>query len=65
MSEHFMNRNGCQEQVRYYRQEPIYMRHLPWDFEEKRQALRSAMLDAAVLWACVIGILVLAIVFGR
>ena len=48
MSEHYTGRNGVSEQVRFYRREPEYIRHLPWDFEGKKLRARHVLADTAV-----------------
>lgn len=47
MSEHFMNRNGVVEQVRYYRRQPEYMKHVPWAWEVKQK--RAVFIETMVV----------------
>lgn len=48
MSEHFMNRNGVVEQVRYYRRQPEYLKHLPWEFELKQQKTKHIVIETLI-----------------
>ena len=50
----YTGRNGCEEQVRFIRQQPPGMRHAPWDFDlrsedRKRLALEITMVVLAVV----------------
>lgn len=49
MSEHYMGRNGTIEQVRFYRQEPRYIRNLPWDFEQSSKRKRHIVAETIIV----------------
>lgn len=59
MSEHYTGRNGLPEQVRFYRQEPRYIRNLPWDFEQKNKRVRFILAETIITMAVVFGLVYL------
>jgi hypothetical protein len=56
---HYVNRNGVTEQVRFFRQQPRNLASLPFDFEEERQARRTAFLDSVVFAVCAMGLVLM------
>lgn len=56
---YYIGKNGLPEQVRFYRQQPRGMQHVPFDFEEQDQLRRAAIIDALVFGVCAVGIVVL------
>ena len=56
---HYMNRNGYNEQVRFYRQQPRYMASQSFDFEEKRKIKARTKFEYGMTIFCAIGLGVL------
>ena len=54
---HYINRGGFVEQVRYVRQEPLHMKHLPFDFQIKAEMRRKSFLDALIFGVCAAGLI--------
>lgn len=58
MSEFYTHRSGVVEQVRYYRRQPEYLRHLPWGFEIKRHYRHKRIIDFTLASAGVVALIV-------
>ena len=61
---YFIHRNGITEQMRFLRQQPHNMRHVPFDFELRAVMIRRAIIDFSVSMAIILGMVGIGIFYG-
>ena len=60
---YFMHRNGITEQLRFIRQQPHSMRHVPFDFESEAILIRRAIIDFSMATAVIVGVVGIGIIY--
>ena len=62
---YFIHRNnGMIEQMRFIRQQPHSMRHVPFDFELRAIMVRQAIIDFSLAMAVIVWVVGIGIFYG-